>query len=190
MTAATTPNSRPWLQLHDGSQWFADAPHAHDYKVEVIAHALSQQCRFAGHSIYPYTVLHHSLLVGIEVARHTLDKAMIRAALSHDFAEAFVVDMPAPIKRMPEMGGYRRLIKAVERAIAAHFELTPYLEHQRIKLADLVLLATEHRDVLGPSPHDAEWLPLPPPREERIFEMDAASVRTGFLAMWKEMGGE
>lgn len=185
------PTNRPWLQLHDGSQWFADAPRSHDYKVEVIAHALSQQTRFAGHTLWPYSVLHHSILVGIEVARHTHDQALIRAALSHDFAEFVCVDLPAPIKRMPQLAGYRTLIADVEKAIAQHLELGAYLDHQLIRHADLVLLSTEKRDVLGPSPHDGEWgVGLPPPRVERIFEMDAASVRTGFLTMWKEMGGE
>lgn len=120
--------------------------------------------------------------------RYWLDE-LSRAALLHDAAEAFWTDMPAPLKRLPELAGYRSLIKRAEFAITHCFGVAMYRTHAAIKHADLVLLATEKRDVMGPSPHSGEWLPLPEPLVETIEPWTPEQARKQFLDAWRAYGG-
>lgn len=182
---------RPWIQTVSGRAWCADDPESYPYTIEEIAHALSHVNRFCGHTTGPYNVADHSVRVAWEVAKeHGANLGLCRAALCHDAAEAYLNDIAAPIKRMPELAGYRALMARTERAIAVHFGFDEWLEHPAIKRADLVLLTTERRDVLGPSPHTGEWLAgLPDPSPEPIVPMPPALARDVFLEAWSEFGG-
>ena len=67
--------------------------------IEDIAHALSRLPRFGGHLNRPYSVAQHSVLA----AKRVKGLANKRAALLHDASEAYLLDMPTPIKaRMKE----------------------------------------------------------------------------------------
>jgi hypothetical protein len=192
---------RPWLQTARGLAWCADAPEAFPYDIREFAHSLAHLSRFVGHGLWDYSVAHHSVLVAREVERmavagpfaqrdHVVLQALCRAALLHDAAEAFWGDMAAPVKRLPELAGYRALISRTEAAIAAHFDLSPWRLHAAIQYADLRLLATEKRDVLGPSSHDDDWgVDLPPPRAEVIAPLSIGTARQSFVDAWVSFGG-
>lgn len=82
--------------------------------IEDIAHALAHVPRFAGHLNEPYSVGQHS----IEVARR-VPKEHKLAALLHDASEAYLLDMPTPIKnRLPE---YKRIEHELMLKIAEKF---------------------------------------------------------------------
>jgi hypothetical protein len=63
-----------------------------------IATALSNQCRFGGHVKHFYSVAEHCVHVLHEVQQQTLDIRTWRAALLHDASEAYLIDIPRPIK--------------------------------------------------------------------------------------------
>ncbi len=180
---------RPWLQTYTGRAWCADAPRSYRYDIEEIAHALSNIPRYSGHSKGFYCVGQHSVIVCQLVAG---TKRLRRAALLHDAAEAFCLDVPSPIKCMPMMAGYKAWEKEVEEAIALHYFLGPDAKDPRIKYADLQALATEKRDVLGPSPFDHMWIEtvqgtLPPPREKAIKMWSPKKAKKAFLKMWESL---
>lgn len=60
-----------------------------------IAHSLSLQCRFCGHTSRHVSIAEHSLWV----ADHVPNELKL-AALLHDASEAYLVDVPTPIKNM------------------------------------------------------------------------------------------
>lgn len=64
-----------------------------------IAHALSNLCRFGGHCPSFYSVAEHSLLVAdlMEDAGYRGDALLV--GLLHDSEEAYLIDIPSPIKR-------------------------------------------------------------------------------------------
>ena len=66
--------------------------------IEDIAHALAHVCRYGGHCYEPYSVAQHSVLCyNVAPAPHK------KSTLLHDATEAYILDMPSPIKhRMPE----------------------------------------------------------------------------------------
>lgn len=148
-----------------------------------IAHSLSQQCRFAGHTRPFYSVAEHS----VRVAQELDDVEDKLWGLLHDATETYLVDLPSPIKNDTAMGFYYREIEQeVESAIIGRFELKPPGVPEIVKRMDAQLLATERRDLLS---HNAAthklwsgWLnqaPLPDviePWEPRVAE-------AAFLAM-------
>jgi 5'-deoxynucleotidase YfbR-like HD superfamily hydrolase len=62
--------------------------------VEDIAHSLSQQPRFAGHLPRFYSVAEH--LLNCEKLSDEENKL---AVFCHDFSEAYILDLPSPIKK-------------------------------------------------------------------------------------------
>ena len=56
-----------------------------------------------------------------------------------------------------------------------------------VKHADLVMLATEKRDLLGPEPK--AWIPMPAPLDERIEIWPADVAEDAFLDRFAELGG-
>lgn len=119
-----------------------------------IAHSLSMQCRFNGHTRSFYSVAQHCVLVADLVpAEHQL------AALLHDATEAYVGDMVRPLKEgLREFyAAYQlaSLFDEVEQriwlAICDRFDLDPALPDS-VKHADLVALATEKRDLMPEHP--------------------------------------
>ena len=160
------------IMLASGRYFDLRAPESCEIKIADIAHALSNICRFTGHTREFYSVAQHSVLVSLAVPRvHAF------AALLHDAAEAFVTDVSAPLKAL--LPDYKRLEKQVQAAVFAHFGLPPELP-DCVKKADLVLLRTEQRDLMGAGAD--EWsvtrgiellpdriVPLPPHRAKHAF---------------------
>ena len=69
-----------------------------------IAHALSNQCRYSGHTERFYSTAQHSCLLADYAGRYrSADPASCLQILMHDAAEAYLVDIPRPVKQfMPE----------------------------------------------------------------------------------------
>lgn len=141
-----------------------------------------------------YSVAQHSALVAelIQTAHPRQPKRLYRAAALHDAAEAFGLDVPSPIKRMPMMAAYREWLRGVEEAIEDHYRLGMHPHNPWIKDADLQALATEKRDILGQGPFDDMWLEtvlggLPPPREKAIKAMSPKQAKRLFMRTWESL---
>ena len=87
-----------------------------DIDIVDIAHALSNICRFGGHTKRFYSVAQHSIAVSYMVG----DRLALHGLL-HDAAEAYIGDMVSPLKkRIPE---YRRLDEDITRVICRKFDI-------------------------------------------------------------------
>lgn len=75
---------------------------AEDIDIEDIAHALAHTCRFNGHTRRFYSVAEHSLYVYAACEMESIQTKLY--ALLHDAGEAYLPDIPSPIKhRFPAM---------------------------------------------------------------------------------------
>lgn len=113
-----------------------------DVCIEDIAHALSHQCRFAGHTKRFYSVAEHCY----EVTRR-LDHPLKIYGLLHDASEAYLIDLPTPIKdQLPE---YKAAEHRAMLAVAEAFKLEPnFFQHPDVKAADRVLLEFEWQKIV------------------------------------------
>lgn len=111
-------------------------PKPESIDIEDIAHALSHVCRFAGHTRIFYSVAQHS----IEVMKMCSRENRL-AGLLHDASEAYMCDLPRPIKRnLPE---YKNIEENLMGVIAQKFGLE-YPFHPEIKKADEYQLHIEY----------------------------------------------
>lgn len=88
-----------YITTATGNKFYINYPDVKDFNVEDISHALSNLCRFTGHSPRFYSVGEHSL--------HCLDIAnflgasplLCLYALFHDASEAIMNDLSRPVKQ-------------------------------------------------------------------------------------------
>lgn len=152
-----------FLQTHSGRQF--DFTLAADRLAERVAlsdivHALANICRFGGHIDRHYSVAAHSLLVTALVKQcldqldytdlpPTIRSVLLQQALLHDAAEAYVGDMPAPLKKLSSLEGYVRLEQHVLKAIGIHFALDLTSKPWIVEEADRMALVLERRALLS-----------------------------------------
>jgi hypothetical protein len=144
-----------WMCTFTGLRFWPLDPRPEDICIEDIAHALACENRYGGHLPEPYSVAHHCLLAAW-IARDILggDRADVRDTLMHDAAEAYLKDIPRPLKR--SLPGYKEIEHGVEAAIAAKFGLR-FPMPPIVKRADEMALAIERRD-LFPASHQQLWV--------------------------------
>lgn len=158
-----------WIQTRSGKAFHYDDPRISDIEIEDIATGLSNTCRFAGQLDNHYSVADHSVLVSYLVPpEHALQ------ALLHDATEAYLCDIPSPLKRLlPE---YQALEAKAWAAIALRFGVRELL-HLSVKDADAAMLRAEMEAFFpnrpqpwglppGPVP-DVRWPKLTLPKHAR-----------------------
>lgn len=139
-----------WIQTYTGRAFDLLDPQPDMVVIEDIAHALSNICRFTGHTRVFYSVADHSC----HVAEILPDELRLQGLL-HDAAEAYIQDIATPLKWL--LPDYKLIEQRVWKAIAAKFNLPEVLDPQ-VKSADLCMLMTERRDLLSAPPHP--WDPF------------------------------
>lgn len=167
-----------WLQTFTGRQFWPLDPRPEDVDIVDIAHALSNVCRYAGHSARFYSVAEHSVLVASKA-----DHANKMWALLHDASEAYICDIPRPLK--PFISDYGDIERRVMRAVADRFYLGP--EPEQVKELDTRILIDESA-VLMPNP-PAPWRVEGEPLGVSIQCWTPYVARRNFLAAFYEAIG-
>jgi 5'-deoxynucleotidase YfbR-like HD superfamily hydrolase len=138
------PAPGPYLQTVSGRWVNPFDPDPNQLDAGDIARALANQCRFGGHSRVFYSVAQHSVIVSRLVEERGGDVEEVFAALMHDATEAYLGDMPHPLKHRSPLGAAFREAEAhLEQAIRERFGIRSGV--REIKEADRALLATERR---------------------------------------------
>jgi uncharacterized protein len=140
--------TRAWINCHSGRVCYPLAPDQTDYNIEDIAHSLSMQCRWNGHTKVFYSVAQHSCychdFVSVKSAR--------KEALMHDASEAYLTDVPRPIKGY--LGHYNKLEALTDKKIREVFDITQTEETLRaVKEIDKLLLVREKELLIHAAPN-------------------------------------
>lgn len=125
-----------WIQTYSGIKFYPLDPRPEEVNIQDIAHSLSMMCRYAGHSLRFYSVAEHCCHIYDYLKR----PAVKRWGLLHDASEAFLVDVPRPIKSY--LSGYKEAERSVMLAVAQAFGLNPD-EPAEVKEADCRILVDE-----------------------------------------------
>jgi hypothetical protein len=174
-----------WIVTASGRQFDYEHPEL-GLDIRDIATSLASTCRFGGHVTRYYSVARHSIHVSLLVpTRYAM------YGLLHDAAEAYVGDVVRPLKNL--LPSLRPIEKRIERAIFERFTGAPMPEEAQrpVKLADLIALATERRDVVCdktglPWFFDGTGIePSPTP----VAPSDPGRDMLDFLARFEQLGG-
>ena len=149
----------PSIQLSSGVYFDFLNPCDTPLSIEDVAAGLSRMCRFTGQlgdhvsSDAIYSIGQHSVLASENCAPgHEL------AALLHDAAESVIADMSSPLKQL--LPCYKLIEERVENCIFTTFGVPTKLSPE-VKAIDLVMLATEKRDLMPRHADDASvWTML------------------------------
>jgi hypothetical protein len=142
-----------WIQTASGRRFYPLDARPDEINLLDVAHALANLCRFAGHTLRFYSVAEHSIHVCDRVEQLGGTPYEQLAALLHDAPEAFVVDLPRPIKHMPGLAAYRDAESRIAACVELRFGLPRgALDWPIVKHADNDLLLTERRDLLAFNP--------------------------------------
>lgn len=136
-----------WLLTASGRHFDLVDPQPDMINILDIAQGLANECRYAGQCRWFYSVAQHSVLASQIVPREYALEALL-----HDASEAYLKDIPRPLKQL--LPDYRAIEERVDAVIRSAFGL-PAKASGQIALADRILLATERRDLM---PADgADW---------------------------------
>lgn len=166
-----------WMQTYSGRQFWPIDPRPDEVHLEDIAHALAHACRFAGHCERFYSVAEHSVLVS-----HLVPRELALVALLHDATEAYVVDIPRPLK--PFLAGYKEIELRVWTAIAERFRL-PLDMPSEVKAADNAVLLAEAEQIM--KPHPAPWSVPGKPAKVKISCWNPIEADIRFRARFREL---
>lgn len=166
----------PWIQTLHGHHWFAYSPRADEVFVDDLE-ALSRINRYGGHSREPYSVAEHCVRVATAMGERGHSLEAVLAGLVHDAHEAYPpFDVAAPCKQEWQEGSVgsafaqaaRELERMAARAVRENLMGAERYEKHRdvVRYFDLVLLATERRDLMAPG--GVDWGELPKPLPEVI----------------------
>lgn len=132
-----------YILTYTGKRFYPAHPENLEVDIIDIAHALSNVCRYNGHLRKFYSVAQHSCYI----ARYIEENYNIHlalAALLHDASEAYLPDMPSPIKEM--LPDFRKLEARLHAHIFKSFSLEwPY--SKIIKEVDKTIRQDEMRDL-------------------------------------------
>jgi uncharacterized protein len=195
-----TQRQGDWIQTYMGVQFWPLDARADDVDIRDIAHALANICRFTGHVRRFYSVAQHSVIVSAQVP-----PGLMRAALLHDAAEAYLGDISRPLKRCLwaatkagvepvshlDLKRAKHAEKDLLRVIFDAFGVEWPDDWTEIDRADMLLLATEARDLMGELHpcwryKQANGYPVLP---GRISPQNPLEAEKSFLERWHELAG-
>ncbi len=193
------------IQTYSGKQFWPLNPTAESVDLVDIAHALSMKCRFNGHCDPFYSVAEHCvrmvqaarLMNGWHAGTGEAERRRLALVLLHDAAEAYLPDVPRPIKSA--LQNFEGLEAIVHRCILQALGLVPgdgevkrafdsdlSRTQEVIDLLDGQLLATEARDLMSEPPQP--WDALPPPLPDRIQPWDQIKAKREYLRTAETLG--
>lgn len=130
-------------------------PDHRDICIEDIAHALANTCRFGGHCRTFYSVAEHAVVVSRRLEQKMDSRILSFAGLHHDDAEAYLGDIPRPMKGLLGQA-YKRMTQRMDLAIfrgvlngaGVHGFTADDIHRESVKTADNWALLLEARFLL------------------------------------------
>lgn len=185
----TDQNSRygGWIQTFTGVEFYPADPRIEDFSLVDIAHSTALQCRWLGHCKWHFSIAQHAVLVSLYLESIGATYQEQFEGLHHDDNEAYLRDIPSPLKRMEEYANHRYFEHEMDKLIREWLGL-PEREHwsEVVRHADMVLLVTEASQLL---PHHGWWQVdgLPEPWDVTLRRMDPQEAASAYLSRHSDL---
>ncbi|MBF0309206.1 MAG: phosphohydrolase [Magnetococcales bacterium] len=167
-----------WIQTFSGRAFWPLQPRMEDIDIQDIAHSLAMLCRFNGHGRIFYSVAEHAILVSRLVSPPHAPWGLL-----HDASEAYLTDLPKPVKR--QLPDYTHCEERLQALIAKRFHLDWPLP-TAVKHADMVALSTEKVALMAAEP--LTWGELPSPADPTLIRgYPPLEAKQLFLARFAEL---
>ena len=184
MNAQRPTRRGDWMQTYTGRQFWPLDPRPSEIDITDIAHSLGMACRYAGHVLQFYSVAEHCVLLCRWLESCGEPAEVQLAGLLHDATEAYLVDVPRPVK--PHLSEYRKFETRLWYAVAARFNISAHVP-DIVHFADSAILADEQRQNMAPC--SVQWdLPYGALDIELQF-WSPARAKAEFLAEFERLTG-
>lgn len=154
MTGVQYPGA---IECISGAPFWPLEPKVEDMHLEDIATGLAMRARWAGQLTRFYSVAEHSVRVMHLLQYWHATPATMQWGLLHDAAEAWLPDVPGPVKDFPEFAGYCAVEARIQQVVLLRFQLDPHaIDFAAVHAADLALRWEEARALK----HNPRWARL------------------------------
>lgn len=204
--------SGDWIQTYTGRKFWPIDPEPDEVDIEDIAHGLALKCRFNGQCDYFYSVAAHSVNVAEFIANtyNNMDAFyeeyalgftdeiieyddMVAWGLLHDASEAYLPDVPRPIKGY--FKDYKEIENRVMKAVAKKFDLPELPEAHRayLKAVDFLMMMVEHSELgmakKAPNPWPCpKFLQTKWPTIKLVMNQDWEKDKSEFMFLYETLG--
>ncbi len=167
-------SERQWILTAGGRPYYFGGDD-NKYSIKDFAAPLSRICRFGGHVKAFYSVAQHSVLCAQNVPEEFRFEALM-----HDAHEAFVGDMPKPLKMI--LPDYEKAENLARADLCSKFAL-PVAMSPEVKTVDERMLVTEMRDLMMEYPGNYSRQ-FREPFEFKIEPMEPAQAYAAFIEVF------
>ena len=143
-----------WIQTYTGRRFWPIDPCPSDVDISGIAHALALNNRFGGHTLFPYSVAQHCVLMARYAEKSGCDADVCLHVLMHDTAEAYLPDVTRPVKK--SLAGLAEIEECVLAAIYHRYKIrypVPQWVQDIVKEIDLRILVDERNSLMPGRAH-------------------------------------
>lgn len=179
-----------WIQTANNKKIDFRYPDPDQIIIDDIATGLSNMPRFAGQLKKFYSVAEHCILAERQYVQDTEcpDIATCRAILMHDATEAFMCDVPTPLKKLlKDYQWYEDILDAV---IKDKFNISLDDKVQEtVKTYDLLMLKNEATHEHGELNwlNDKRYRDVPIINNFMLYHLSPPVARDMFIKRWKEL---
>lgn len=176
------------ILTYTGKVFDFDALDSNEYDINDIVHSLGLQNRFLGHTRQPWSVLKHSLLVEALCFYFNYGPATQLAALLHDASEAYIGDVPTPLKhsytnfKEKEEQILRSIYKALCPQICDEYGILHGEIWEKVKHADSIALALEIKHLMARPPEHFKWVGVKYPDAKDYI---AGTATPEWVGVWR-----
>lgn len=175
-TKYTAPS---FIHTFTGKEFYPLDPRPEDITIIDIAHALSQQCRYSGHTAVFYSTAQHCNILCDFVEKRGGTALDCLQILMHDSAEAYLVDVPRPIKQhMPQYRGWDNILTHTIRRWAFGELPIPKWQDE----LDSGIIQDERKVLFAGSTVD--WKHLAPALDVTVEPVGSLAAERGFLTRY------
>ena len=169
------PDRGPFIQTYTGKYFYLNDPRPEDIDIQDIAHALSNTCRFGGHSPHYYSVSEHSINVSKLVPQQ-----FALWGLLHDSSEAYLPDIPSPFK---PLFNFKEIEDRLLKAIIERFGLDWPMPIQ-VHVIDRNIVAEEARQLWR---RELEWTKDVPRLDIHVHSLSPGMIKDRFMERFEEL---